>query len=87
MIIYLVTANGGRWDEWWTTNVKAFTTKEAAEEFVTESEDNIKPWVEKAERIVEEFEGKSDRVIDIKIALEDERDSYYLIEEVEMVNG
>lgn len=46
MKIYIVQAYGGEYEDSWTSNVKAFKTKEKAEEYVHECKDNVPEYSE-----------------------------------------
>lgn len=52
MKIYIVQANGGEWDDSWTRNVKAFCTKEKAEEYTEECEKNVPEYSEYFDRLI-----------------------------------
>lgn len=53
MKIYIVQASGGEWDDSWTSNVRAFCTKEKAEEYVRECEKNVPEYSEYFSRLIE----------------------------------
>jgi len=50
--IYIVQANGGMWDDSWTSNVKAFKTLEKAEEYVKECKENVPEYSEYFEMLL-----------------------------------
>lgn len=83
MNIYLVTAFGGQWEDSWERPIKAFKTPEKAVEFVEKREKGDREWLDKADRIVDEFADKNYRVIDIRMA-EDYVASGYHINQIEL---
>lgn len=52
MKIYIVQAYGGEYEDSWTSNVKAFKTKEKAEEYVRECEKNVPEYSEYLDRLM-----------------------------------
>lgn len=50
--IYIVKAHGGEWEDSWDSNVKAFNTKEKAEEYVKECEKNTPEYSEYFDRLI-----------------------------------
>jgi len=82
MKIYLVTAHGGYYEDAWKQNIKAFSTKESAEKFKQQCEAEDKEYIDKLTRIIDEFTGKSYRVVDLEMTLS-EIASFYDIESVD----
>ncbi len=70
MIIYLVSAFGGQYEDSWQTPVRASTTYKAAQNFINRCEKADQKWIDKANRIIAEFMDKNPRVVDIIIAMD-----------------
>lgn len=70
MVVYLVSAFGGEYEDSWQTPVKAFTTYRAAQNFINRCEKKDREWIDKANRIIAEFMDKNSRVVDIITAMD-----------------
>ncbi len=84
--IYEVIGHGGYYEDAYEQCLKAFPDYQRAQEYKQAFEENNEQWLEKAYRIMDEFEGKSYHVNEIQMEI-DMRILFCSIEEVEFDNG
>ena len=74
---YIVFANGGRWDESWSTPIKAFRTEEEAARYKTTLEKNVPEYSEHLHKLMSRLDDISYRAA-IKFADESSEDFYQI---------